>query len=51
MCQLDNLVHDDESETTASINENIVGLDHDGLVIWEFSDDSDGDEDLPVDEW
>lgn len=51
--QLDNIARDDEPETTASIDENIVGLDHDGLVIWEFSDDSnDGVSDAGVvDEW
>jgi hypothetical protein len=48
--QLDNLAHDDEPETTANIDESIVGLDHDGLVIWEFSDESDGNADV-VDEW
>ncbi|KAG1722580.1 hypothetical protein EDB19DRAFT_1834964 [Suillus lakei] len=47
--QLENLVHDDEPETTTSIDEDIVGLDHNGLVIWEFSDDLDGDADV-VDE-
>jgi hypothetical protein len=34
-----------------SIDENIVGLDHDGLVIWEFSDDSNDDDAGVVDEW
>ncbi|KAG1801234.1 hypothetical protein EV424DRAFT_1474759 [Suillus variegatus] len=37
-----------------SIDEDIVELDHDGLVVWEFSDFSDvsdGDADVPVDEW
>ncbi|KAG1738475.1 hypothetical protein EDB19DRAFT_1982912 [Suillus lakei] len=38
--KLDKIARDDEPETTTSIDENIVGLDHDGLVIWEFSDDS-----------
>ncbi|KAG1778331.1 hypothetical protein EV702DRAFT_1220104 [Suillus placidus] len=48
--QLDNIAQDDEPETIR-IDEDIVGLDHDGLVIWEFSDDSgDGDADV-VDEW
>jgi hypothetical protein len=48
--QLDNIAQDDEPETI-TIDEDIVGLDHDGLVIWEFSDDSgDGDADV-VDEW
>ncbi|KAG1844804.1 hypothetical protein DFJ58DRAFT_731076 [Suillus subalutaceus] len=47
--QLERLVCDDEPETTSSIDED-VGLDHDGLVIWEFSEDSDGDADA-MDEW
>ncbi|KAG1904187.1 uncharacterized protein F5891DRAFT_1184371 [Suillus fuscotomentosus] len=52
--QLDNLIRDDEPDTAGSIDEDIVGLDHDGLVVWEFSyfsDVSDGDTDVPVDEW
>lgn len=52
--QLDNLICDDEPDTTGSIDEDIVELDHDGLVVWEFSDFSDvsdGDADVPVDEW
>ncbi|KAG1887222.1 hypothetical protein F4604DRAFT_1675229 [Suillus subluteus] len=48
--QLERLARDDEPETTSSIDEDVVGLDHDGLVIWEFSDDSDGDADA-MDEW
>ncbi|KAG2126257.1 uncharacterized protein EDB93DRAFT_1257645 [Suillus bovinus] len=50
LCQLDNLALDDEPETTASIDEDVVGLDHDGLVIWEFSNESDNDTNV-VDEW
>ncbi|KAG2339324.1 hypothetical protein BDR05DRAFT_977759 [Suillus weaverae] len=34
-----------------TIDENIVGLDHDGLVIWEFSDDSNDSDTGVVDEW
>ncbi|KAG1831396.1 hypothetical protein EV424DRAFT_1470126 [Suillus variegatus] len=52
--QLDNLICDDEPDTAGSIDEDIVELDHDGLVVWEFSDFSDvsdGDADVPVDEW
>ncbi|KAG1819634.1 uncharacterized protein BJ212DRAFT_1478874 [Suillus subaureus] len=48
--QLESLVHDDESETMSGIDKDIVGLDHDGLVIWEFSDNSDGDVD-EMDKW
>ncbi|KAG2154171.1 uncharacterized protein EDB93DRAFT_1239551 [Suillus bovinus] len=48
---LDNLICDDEPKTTGSIDEDI-GLDHDGLVVWEFSDFSDvSDGDADVDEW
>jgi len=50
LCQLDTLAPDDEPESTSSIDENIVGLDHNSLVVWEFSNDSDGDKDA-VEEW
>jgi hypothetical protein len=49
--QLDSIAWDDEPETMTSIDENIVGLDHDGLVIWEFSDDSNDNDAGVVDEW
>ncbi|KAG0697228.1 hypothetical protein DFH29DRAFT_947187 [Suillus ampliporus] len=49
--QLEGLAHDDEPEITLSVDENI-GLDHAGLVVWEFSDGSDSDDasDTP-DDW
>ncbi|KAG2131597.1 uncharacterized protein EDB93DRAFT_1255445 [Suillus bovinus] len=49
--QLDKIAREDEPETTTTIDENIVGLDHDGLVIWEFSDDSNDSDAGVVDEW
>ncbi|KAG1722714.1 hypothetical protein EDB19DRAFT_1916525 [Suillus lakei] len=46
--QLDSLVCDDEPDITLGIDEDIVGLDHTSLVVWDFSDG----EDLDVpDEW
>ncbi|KAG1740216.1 uncharacterized protein EDB91DRAFT_1082173 [Suillus paluster] len=50
--QLEGLTHDDEPEITLSVNENI-GLDHAGLVMWEFSDGSGPDDvsDTPDADW
>ncbi|KAG1800559.1 hypothetical protein EV424DRAFT_1474841 [Suillus variegatus] len=36
--QLDVLSHSDEPDITTGIDESLVGLDHAGLVVWEFSD-------------
>ncbi|KAG1849249.1 hypothetical protein F4604DRAFT_1935046 [Suillus subluteus] len=46
--QLESLAHDDEPEITVGIDEDTVGLDHAGLVVWDFSDGDDSD--VP-DEW
>jgi hypothetical protein len=46
--QLESLARDDEPDITLGIDENAVGLDHAGLVVWEFSDGDDSD--VP-DEW
>ncbi|KAG2353894.1 hypothetical protein BDR07DRAFT_1382721 [Suillus spraguei] len=49
--QLESLTRDDKPEIMlASIDENVVGLDHAGLVVWEFSDGNDSESDEP-DEW
>ncbi|KAG2347973.1 hypothetical protein BDR05DRAFT_944937 [Suillus weaverae] len=50
--QLEGLTHDDEPEITLSIDENI-GLDHAGLVMWEFLDGSNPDDmsDIPDADW
>ncbi|KAG0699707.1 hypothetical protein DFH29DRAFT_877092 [Suillus ampliporus] len=51
--QLESLAHDDKPDITLSTNENAVGLDHAGLVVWEFSDGNDldgNDSDMP-DKW
>ncbi|KAG1742101.1 hypothetical protein EDB19DRAFT_1827762 [Suillus lakei] len=51
--QLESLARDDKPNITLGINENAVGLDHAGLVVWEFSDGDDlDDNDLDVpDKW
>ncbi|KAG1874467.1 hypothetical protein F4604DRAFT_1680990 [Suillus subluteus] len=46
---LDVLSHSDEPDITAGIDESSVGLDHAGLVVWEFSDCESDDE--MVDGW
>ncbi|KAG1718698.1 hypothetical protein EDB19DRAFT_1837675 [Suillus lakei] len=51
--RLESLAQDDEPNVTLGINENAVGLDHAGLVVWEFSDGDDlddNDSDIP-DKW
>ncbi|KAF9231983.1 hypothetical protein BU15DRAFT_90769 [Melanogaster broomeanus] len=40
----------DEPNISLGVDENLVGLDHAGLVIWEFSDEEGGDSELE-DEW
>ncbi|KAG1896154.1 uncharacterized protein F5891DRAFT_1130377 [Suillus fuscotomentosus] len=47
--QLDVLSHSDELDITTWIDESLVGLDHTGLVVWEFSDCESNDE--MVDGW
>ncbi|KAG1897951.1 uncharacterized protein F5891DRAFT_1191262 [Suillus fuscotomentosus] len=47
--QLDVLSHSDEPDITTGIDESLVGLDHAGLVVWEFSDCESDDE--MVDGW
>ncbi|KAG1879969.1 hypothetical protein F4604DRAFT_1891662 [Suillus subluteus] len=47
--QLDVLSHSDEPDITTGIDESSVGLDHAGLVVWEFSDCESDDE--MVDGW
>ncbi|KAG2125170.1 hypothetical protein DEU56DRAFT_759413 [Suillus clintonianus] len=47
--QLDVLSSNDEPDITLGTDENLVGLDHAGLVVWEFSDCESDDE--IVDEW
>ncbi|KAG1891711.1 uncharacterized protein F5891DRAFT_1131539 [Suillus fuscotomentosus] len=48
-CQLDVLSHSDELDITTGIDESLIGLDHAGLVVWEFSDCESDDE--MVDGW
>ncbi|KAG2128767.1 uncharacterized protein EDB93DRAFT_1108909 [Suillus bovinus] len=47
--QLDSLTDNDEPNITLGIDEDLVGLDHAGLVVWEFSDCESEDE--MVNEW
>ncbi|KAG1836109.1 hypothetical protein F4604DRAFT_1943658 [Suillus subluteus] len=46
--QLESLARDDEPDITLGIDESVVGLDHAGLVVWDFSD---GDNSDMPDEW
>ncbi|KAG1844036.1 hypothetical protein DFJ58DRAFT_717670 [Suillus subalutaceus] len=46
--ELESLARDDEPDITLGIDESVVGLDHAGLVVWDFSDDDNSD--VP-DEW
>ncbi|KAG2134218.1 hypothetical protein BD769DRAFT_1385810 [Suillus cothurnatus] len=46
--QLDMLAQEDEPEVAVVGENNLEGLDHAGLVVWEFSDDED---EAAVDEW
>jgi hypothetical protein len=42
------LAQEDEPEVAVVGENNLEGLDHAGLVVWEFSDDED---EAAVDEW
>ncbi|KAG2030550.1 hypothetical protein BDR03DRAFT_1016990 [Suillus americanus] len=46
--QLESLAHEDEPDITLGIDESAVGLDHAGLVVWDFSD---GDNSEVPDKW
>ncbi|KAG1796186.1 hypothetical protein EV424DRAFT_1353195 [Suillus variegatus] len=47
--QLDSLTDSDKPNITLGVDEDLVGLDHAGLVVWEFSDCKSDDE--TVNEW
>ncbi|KAG2132217.1 hypothetical protein BD769DRAFT_1666236 [Suillus cothurnatus] len=46
--QLESLARDDEPDITLGIDEDVVGLDDAGLVVWDFSDSDNSD---VLDEW
>lgn len=48
--QLESLVEEDEPDVPVDGDVNLVGLDHDGLVVWDFSDNED-DEISNADQW
>ncbi|KAG2743521.1 hypothetical protein P692DRAFT_20878373 [Suillus brevipes Sb2] len=48
--QLESLVEEDEPDVPVDGDVNLVGLDHDGLVVWDFSNNED-DEISNADQW
>jgi hypothetical protein len=49
--ELDNLAHEAEPDVTVEGDNNSVGFDGAGLVVWEFSDDDGGGVETVDDQW